>query len=85
MNSLVAFLQSESIRLAEAGEHKRCDRMIELEHNLVSLIEHALTCVVHAEDLRDGTRCRNEQETARVAIDVRNLRSALARIQGDTK
>jgi len=45
------------------------------------LIDAAMCVVVHAEEYRDGEPLRNEQEIARVSIDARRLRAAIAAIQ----
>lgn len=81
----VAVLKCIAMESAKNGTSVLPKDIVAAHDALVELIEKALTCVVHAENLRDGVPCRNEQETARVAIDVRALRDAIARVQGGVK
>jgi len=56
--------------------------LTEAKREIAELLEASLCVAVHAEDYRDGTPLRNEQEVARVAADARRLRAAIAVCRG---
>lgn len=81
--NVVALLQSEAQRLAEAGEHQRSDRMIAASNAVAKLLEAAADILTHCPAGKDW-RMANGRGYTLPTGHVDDLRDGCAAVYGET-